>query len=82
MKRWTPPVQVMTVHVCDDGETEYSDPGISHEVLVYQRSVIDCLEELPHEYNTAFDTSPGHKEEVEHHISTGDSKPVLSCTNN
>ena len=28
-------------------------------------------------YHTVFDTSPGHTEVVEHHISTGDSKPVF-----
>ena len=57
---------------------------LSHEMLVYLRSVIDCLQLVvpggrvaTEVYNTVFDTSPGHTEVVEHHISTGDGKPVF-----
>ena len=87
MKRWTPPVQVMAVRFCEDRETEDSDPGIllfeprdaglpkiSDRLSAAQSSQV---EELLQKYNTVFDTSPGHTEVVEHHISTGDSKPVF-----
>ena len=74
----------MAVHFCEDRETEDSDPGI----LLYEprdAKISDRLsaaqssqvEELLQKYNTVFDTSPGHTEVVEHHVSTGDSKPVF-----
>ena len=84
MKRWTPPVQVMAVRFCKDRQTEDSDPGI----LLYEPRDAGLpkrlsgvqssqVEELLQKYNAVFNTSPGHTEVVEHHISTADSKPVF-----
>jgi hypothetical protein len=71
----------MAVRFCEDRET---DPGI----LVYEprdagrptilsAGQLSQVEELLQKHNSVFDTSPGHTAVVEHHISTGDSKPVF-----